>query len=189
MLHLLEGPALRTHYWEDREEKKCSTQRDSNPQPLCYEACALTLAKVSKPGIRDILWEICSSCNNSASYQFPNWMRSINFQFIITSYTKNLFQMQNSLVSNSGCRFSSQHSLFTAQQKLSKKLLIKQSSNKKSFCFSIKSCSLKIISYSAIQTSKKFFIRFSSIVSKYFSAFLWLTLRGDEVSNCGENVL
>ena len=45
VLHLLERPELRTHYWEDREEflKKPSTRLDLNPRPLCYEACALPL--------------------------------------------------------------------------------------------------------------------------------------------------
>ena len=43
VLHLLEGPELRTHHSEEREEKKPSTQQDLNPQPLCYKACALPL--------------------------------------------------------------------------------------------------------------------------------------------------
>ena len=44
VLHLLEGPELRTHYWWDREDnKKPSTQQDSNQRPLCYEACTLPL--------------------------------------------------------------------------------------------------------------------------------------------------
>ena len=38
MLHLIDGPELRTHYWEDREVKKPSAWWDSNPWPLCYEA-------------------------------------------------------------------------------------------------------------------------------------------------------
>ena len=43
VLNLFEGPDLRKHYWEKREEKKPHSWRDSNPRPLCYEACALPL--------------------------------------------------------------------------------------------------------------------------------------------------
>ena len=42
MLHLLEGP-IYIQINEDREEKKLRTQRESNPQPLCSEVCALPL--------------------------------------------------------------------------------------------------------------------------------------------------
>ena len=37
------GISSRTHYWEDWNSKKPSTQRDLNPQPLNLEGCALPL--------------------------------------------------------------------------------------------------------------------------------------------------
>ena len=43
VLHLLEGPELKKHYWDNREEEKASTGQHSNPHPLCYEAWALPL--------------------------------------------------------------------------------------------------------------------------------------------------
>ena len=42
MLHLLEAPVYE-HITDDRRRKKPSTRRESNPQPLCYEECALLL--------------------------------------------------------------------------------------------------------------------------------------------------
>ena len=57
VLHLLDGPELRTHYWENRKErKKPSTQWDLNPCPLCYEACAQPLCYNHCP--RNVLYNV-----------------------------------------------------------------------------------------------------------------------------------
>ena len=76
VLQLFEGPELRTHYWEDREEKKSPapgwipTRNHSVTRRVLYH-CATTAAPRVKRLVRDLVsTQQCSVAKRSESFDF-----------------------------------------------------------------------------------------------------------------------
>ena len=78
MLHLLEGPELRTRYWEDRKEKKAQ-RRDLNPRLFYYEACALLLCYNRCPAK-------CKVVSTASMIVFTDVLNGLNLAFILPTW-------------------------------------------------------------------------------------------------------